>query len=174
MAQWHAMTPSDPAARTRRHPPSSPSPGVRVREAQVEDVPTIVALLADDALGATREDPDDLMPYDAAFARIIGDSSEVLVVAEVDGAVVGTLQLSLLPGLSRRGALRAQVEGVRVAADVRGAGVGEQLVRWAEERARAEGCVLVQLTSDASRVDAHRFYERLGYAASHVGMKKSL
>lgn len=124
--------------------------GVTIREAMVEDVPVVVALLAADALGASREDPTDLMPYDAAFARIADDPSEVLVVAEVGGEVVGTLQFSFLPGLSRGGALRAQV-GVRVAADLPGTGFGKALLRWAEERAKGEGCALLQLTSDASR-----------------------
>lgn len=147
---------------------------VEIREARVEDVPAIVALLADDPLGAGREDPADLMPYDAAFARIAADPSEVLLVAAAGDTVVGTLQLSLLPSLSRRGALRAQLEGVRVAADVRGGGVGEALVAAAVARAEAAGCVLVQLTSDATRTDARRFYERLGFTASHVGFKRAL
>lgn len=163
------MTSADPAAGT----PLVPL-GVTIREARVEDVPAIVALLADDPLGASREDPADLMPYGAAFGRIAGDPSEVLVVAEVDGDVVGTLQLSFLPGLSRGGALRAQVEGVRVAADLRGTGLGEGLVRWAMARAEEEGCVLAQLTSDRTRTDAHRFYERLGFTASHTGFKRPL
>lgn len=134
----------------------------------------IVALLADDELGSAREEPADLMPYDATFARIAGDPSEVLVVADVGADVLGTLQLSLIPGLSRRGALRGQVEGVRVAADLRGTGLGEQMVRWAVDRAKGEGCDLVQLTSDKARTDAHRFYERLGFTPSHLGYKRTL
>ena len=164
------MTPSP----EQTEQPRDPAGGVVVREAALEDVPRIVAMLVDDSLGQSREDPDDLAPYDAAFVRIAGDPGEVLVVAELDGQVVGTLQLSVLPSLSRRGALRGQLEGVRVAAHMRGAGVGEQLVRWALERARAEGCELVQLTSDSSRTGARRFYERLGFTASHVGMKLAL
>ncbi len=170
VAGWPLMTPSP----EQTEQPRDPAGGVVVREAALEDVPTIVAMLVDDPLGQSREDPADLAPYDAAFVRIAGDPGEVLVVAELDGQVVGTLQLSVLPSLSRRGALRGQLEGVRVAADMRGAGVGEQLVRWALERARAEGCELVQLTSDSSRTGARRFYERLGFTASHVGMKLAL
>lgn len=144
---------------------------IRIRPATESDVPAIVGLLADDEIGAGRESPHDLAPYRAAFAAIDADASETLVVAERDGAVVGTLQLSMLPGLSRRGALRAQVEGVRVASSARGGGLGETLLRWAVDEARARGCVLVQLTSDKQRTDAHRFYRRLGFTATHEGYK---
>jgi GNAT superfamily N-acetyltransferase len=147
---------------------------VTIRRAVAGDVPAIVGMLADDPLGATREDPADPGPYRAAFERIDADPSELLLVAEVGGEVAGTLQLSLLPGLARRGALRAQLEAVRVASGRRGAGVGEHLVRHAVDEARRRGAVLVQLTSDRSRHDAHRFYERLGFAATHDGFKLPL
>lgn len=145
-----------------------------IRRAWKDDLAAIVAMLADDPLGATRESPDDPAAYADAFARLDADPSEVLVVAEREGEVVGTLQLSLLPGLARRGALRAQVEAVRVRADARGDGLGARLLTWAEDEARARGCVLLQLTSDRTRDDAHRFYANLGYEATHVGFKKRL
>ena len=144
---------------------------MRIRRATREDVPAIVALLADDHLGAQRESPDDLEPYLAAFAVLDADPHQLLVVADRDGTVVGTAQLSLLAGLSRRGATRAQIEGVRVAATERGTGLGTTLIEWAVNEARARGCTVVQLTSDKSRVDAHRFYERLGFEATHEGFK---
>ncbi|MCP2259183.1 Ribosomal protein S18 acetylase RimI [Streptoalloteichus tenebrarius] len=147
---------------------------VSIRPATVEDVPEIVALLADDPLGATRESPDDLAPYLTAFAALETDPHQVLVVAEREGRVVGTLQLTFIAGLSHRGATRAQIEGVRVRGTERGGGLGGELVRWAVEEARAAGCAIVQLTSDRTRVDAHRFYERLGFQASHVGFKMTL
>lgn len=147
---------------------------MRIRTAMREDVPAIVALLADDPLGAQRESLEDLEPYLRAFAVLDADPHQVLVVADRDGVVVGTAQLSLLHGLSRRGATRAQIEGVRVAASERGSGLGTTLIEWAVGEARARGCALVQLTSDKSRVDAHRFYERLGFEATHEGFKLAL
>ena len=147
--------------------------GVVLRRAVAADLPAIVALLADDPLGATREGADPA-PYEAAFTAVDADPAHLLVVADDDGAAVGTLQLSFLPGLSRGGALRAQVEGVRVAASGRGRGLGEAMLRWCAEEARRRGAVLVQLTTDSRRPDAHRFYERLGFVASHVGMKLEL
>lgn len=147
---------------------------VSLRRATAEDVPAIVALLTDDEVGSTREVPEDLATYQRSFAAVDADASELLAVAERDGQVVGTLQVSFLPGLSRHGALRAQVEGVRVAKDARGSGIGEVMVRWAIEQARSRGCVLVQLTSDKARTDAHRFYDRLGFTATHQGYKLPL
>jgi ribosomal protein S18 acetylase RimI-like enzyme len=147
---------------------------VIIRRATAEDVPAIVALLADDELGARRESPDDLAPYLRAFEAVDAAGHELLAVAERDGEVVGTLQLTVLRGLSRAGATRAQVEGVRVASSARGQGLGEELMRWAIEEARARGCVVVQFTSDKTRVDAHRFYRRLGFAQSHEGFKLAL
>ena len=142
-----------------------------VREARRGDIAAIVALLADDPLGQSREDPADMAAYDRAFDEMAAQQGNLLLVAERDGAIVGCLQLTVIPGLSRRGMRRAQIDGVRVAASCRGAGLGEALVRHAVERARAGGCGLVQLTTDRSRGDAHRFYERLGFAATHLGMK---
>jgi GNAT superfamily N-acetyltransferase len=147
---------------------------LEIRPATEGDVPAIVHMLADDPLGATRESPDDLSPYLAALKRLAGDPHQHLVVAVRDGRVVGTLQLTLIPGLSRKGATRSLIEGVRIHADERGSGLGTRLIEWAVDRSRREGCQLVQLTSDATRTDAHRFYERLGFTASHVGFKLTL
>jgi GNAT superfamily N-acetyltransferase len=144
---------------------------VRIRRATEEDVPAIVAMLADDALGATRESPDDLTPYRKAFQDIDADPNQFLAVADRDGEVVGTLQLTYLPGLSRKGGTRAQIEAVRVRATERGTGLGSQLIAWAVDQARQRGCILVQLTTDTARTDAHRFYEQLGFTASHLGFK---
>nr|WP_051806862.1 GNAT family N-acetyltransferase [Streptomyces sp. NRRL F-2664] len=128
-------------------------------------------MLADDPLGATRESPEDLTPYRTALQRLTGDPHQHLVVAVRAGRVVGTLQLTIVPGLSRKGATRSVIEGVRVHADERGSGLGTRFIEWAIEKSRAEACTLVQLTSDVTRTDAHRFYERLGFTASHVGFK---
>ena len=147
---------------------------VDFRRATAADVPAIVAMLADDPLGATRENPADLSAYLAAFDRIDGDPNQVLVVADRNGEVVGTLQLTFLHGLSRQGATRAQIEAVRVRADARSEGLGGRLIEWAIDESRRRGCQLVQLTSDGSRAGAHRFYERLGFTGSHVGYKLTL
>ncbi|GAA2486841.1 GNAT family N-acetyltransferase [Streptomyces gobitricini] len=147
---------------------------LEIRPAAPADIPAIVAMLADDPLGAQRESPDDLAPYTAAFERLVGDPHQHLVVAVRAERVVGTLQLTIIPGLSRRGATRSIVEGVRVRADERGSGLGTWLIEWAIAESRRQRCQMVQLTSDATRTDAHRFYERLGFEASHVGFKMSL
>ncbi|WP_371788384.1 GNAT family N-acetyltransferase [Streptomyces griseoaurantiacus] len=147
---------------------------LEIRPATEDDVPAIVDMLADDPLGAARESPDDLSPYLAALKRLSGDPHQHLVVAVQDGRVVGTLQLTLIPGLSRKGATRSIIEAVRIHADARGGGLGSRLIEWAVDQSQREGCQLVQLTSDASRTDAHRFYERLGFTASHVGFKLAL
>jgi GNAT superfamily N-acetyltransferase len=144
-----------------------------IRRATRADVPGIVAMLADDELGAARERPGD-PAYLAAFDAVAADPNQLLVVADVDGTPVGTLQLTFIPGLSRQGAVRAQIEAVRIRSDQRGGGLGGQLIGWAIEAARQRGCALVQLTTDASRTDAHRFYQRLGFQPSHVGMKLTL
>ena len=141
-----------------------------IRRATAADVGAVVAMLADDPLGAGRESPGD-PAYAAAFAQIDADPRQYLAVAVSGGEVVGTLQLTFIPGLSRRGATRALIEAVRVRADQRGSGLGRRLAEWAIETSRARGAALVQLTTDASRADAHRFYERLGFQATHVGMK---
>ncbi|MGW5673860.1 N-acetyltransferase family protein [Streptomyces sp. NPDC003860] len=147
---------------------------LEIRPAATTDIPAIVAMLADDPLGAQRESPDDLAPYRTAFERLAADPHQHLMVAVREGRVVGTLQLTVIPGLSRRGATRSVIEGVRVHADERGSGLGSRLIEWAVEESRRLECQLVQLTSDATRKDAHRFYERLGFEASHVGFKLSL
>ena len=144
-----------------------------IRDARRADVPAIVAMLADDVLGAAREgDLHDA--YWAAFERVAADPGNRIIVAELDWRVAATLQLTLIPGLSRHGMLRAQVEAVRVAASERGHGVGQALIGWAINEARAAGCGLVQLTSDKRRPDAIRFYESLGFATTHEGLKLSL
>ncbi|GAX54159.1 GNAT family N-acetyltransferase [Streptomyces olivochromogenes] len=147
---------------------------LEIRPAASDDVPAIVAMLADDPLGAQRESPDDLTPYLAALERLSADPNQHLVVAVREGHVVGTLQLTVLPGLSRKGATRSLIEGVRVHSDERGSGLGTRFIEWAIEESRRQGCQLVELTSDATRTDAHRFYERLGFTASHVGFKLAL
>ncbi|MFD5743786.1 GNAT family N-acetyltransferase [Streptomyces massasporeus] len=147
---------------------------LEIRAAVADDVPAIVAMLADDPLGAQRESPDDLAPYLSALERLSADPNQRLVVAVREGRVVGTLQLTIVPGLSRRGATRSIVEGVRIHADERGSGLGTELIEWAIEESRGQGCQLVQLTSDKTRADAHRFYERLGFTASHTGFKLQL
>ncbi|WP_240979761.1 GNAT family N-acetyltransferase [Streptomyces sp. HNM0574] len=131
-------------------------------------------MLADDHLGALRETPDEPAAYLAAFERIAADPNQHLMVAELDGRTVGTLQLTVIPGLSRQGASRALIEAVRVHADVRAGGLGTRMFEWCVEEARRLGCSVLQLTSDATRIDAHRFYERLGFEASHLGFKMLL
>lgn len=151
-------------------------PQAYFREAKRDDVPAIVELLADDPLGSTRETPGPELPeaYWAAYEAISRDPNNILVVAEVDGKIAATLQLTFIPGLTYTGAERAQIEGVRVAADVRGRGVGQALIGWAVERARERGCRVVQLTTDRQRPAAIRFYQKIGFRPSHMGMKYHL
>ncbi|MCA1390375.1 GNAT family N-acetyltransferase [Bradyrhizobium sp. IC3123] len=145
---------------------------VSIRPARREDVAAIVAMLADDHLGRARERVEDPLPssYYDAFARIARDPNLTLVVAESEGRVVGCLQLAILPGLSSQGGSRGLLEDVRVATECRSRGIGEQLVQWAVTEAKARGCNLVELLTHQTRVDAQRFYKRLGFTASHVGM----
>ncbi|MYQ81127.1 GNAT family acetyltransferase [Streptomyces sp. CB01249] len=147
---------------------------LEIRRATADDLAEIVALLADDPLGAQRESPGDLAPYRAALRRLADDPNQHMMVAVREERVVGTLQLTVIPGLSRRGSTRSVIEGVRIHADERGSGLGTRLIQWAVDESRRQGCQLVQLTSDTSRTDAHRFYERLGFVASHVGFKLAL
>ncbi|WP_371670317.1 GNAT family N-acetyltransferase [Streptomyces sp. NBC_00289] len=147
---------------------------LEIRPATKDDIAAIVAMLANDPLGAQRESPDDLTPYLAALERLSSDPNQHLVVAVRAGRVVGTLQLTVIPGLSRRGSTRSVIEGVRIHTDERGSGLGTLFIEWAVDESRRQGCQLVQLTSDATRTDAHRFYERLGFTASHVGFKLQL
>jgi GNAT superfamily N-acetyltransferase len=152
------------------------STSVTLRRARRADVPELVALITDDPVAQERGDlpGGELTPYLAAFDAVDADAGELLVVADRDGAVVGTLQLSILPGLARRGATRAQIEAVRVREDQRSEGLGRAMMRWAIAEAQRRGCGVVQLTSDNARVGAHRFYERLGFVASHIGYKLQL
>ena len=147
---------------------------IEIRSAVTSDIPAIVGMLADDKLGASRESPHDLTPYQVAFARLEKDPNQFLMVAVRNGTVIGTFQLTVIPGLSRRGSIRAVIEGIRVHSSARGEGIGEQMIRWAIEESRRQGCQLVQLTSDKTRPEAHRFYERLGFVDSHVGFKLQL
>lgn len=145
-----------------------------IERATESDVPGLVALLTDDAIGATRESAD-LAPYSEAFREIDADPRHYLAAVRDDtGALVATLQLTLIPGLARAGAKRLQVEAFRVATSTRGTGLGTALMEWAAARGEAHGACLVQLTSDKQRLDAHRFYEGLGYTATHEGFKRSL
>ncbi|MCK1737435.1 GNAT family N-acetyltransferase [Bradyrhizobium sp. 138] len=145
---------------------------VSIRRARRDDVPAIVAMLADDHLGRARERVEDPLPavYYDAFARVERDSNLTLVVAEIEGRVVGCLQLAVLSGISSQGGMRGLLEDVRVATDCRSRGIGERLVQWAIAEAKARGCNLVELLTHQTRVDAQRFYKRLGFTASHVGM----
>src|ERR1700761_4201372 len=143
-----------------------------LRPARREDVAAVIAMLADDHLGRARERLEEPLPqiYYDAFARLSVDPNIQLMVAEEGGKVVGCLQLCILPGLSSQGASRGLIEDVRVASDRRSRGIGEQLVQSAVGEAKARGCKLVELLTHHTRVDAQRFYERLGFSRSHVGM----
>lgn len=144
------------------------------RPATKADVPIIVQLLANDPLGKLREDFRDPLPesYYRAFERIVADPNQELVVAEdATGEIIGTLQLTFIPYLTYQGGIRAQIEAVRIREDQRGKGLGEQLFRWAIERAKTRGAHVLQLTTDKQRPAAKRFYEKLGFVASHEGMK---
>jgi len=149
---------------------------ITIRPATREDVPVIVRLLADDALGSRRELLEDPVApvYLRAFDEMADQPANELLVAVKGDEVIGCLQLTIITGLSRRGIRRAQLEGVRVSSQHRGEKVGEQLIQYAIARARVAGCGLVQLTSDVSRLDARRFYEKLGFKATHIGMKLPL
>ncbi|QKW40996.1 GNAT family N-acetyltransferase [Actinomadura sp. NAK00032] len=146
------------------------------REATAADLPQIVRLLADDPLGSTRETPGEEIPeaYFTAFAAIEKDPNNTVLVAEVAGELAGTLQLTFIPGLTYTGGERAQIEGVRIAAEQRGRGVGQLMIDYAIDRARARGCRVVQLTTDRQRPDAIRFYQKMGFRPSHMGMKYHL
>jgi GNAT superfamily N-acetyltransferase len=146
---------------------------ITMRRARREDVPAIVAMLADDHLGRQRERLEGPFPeaYMEAFDAIDEDPRNVLAVAEnADGAVIGALQLTFIPGLSYRGAERALVESVRVAGPLRGRGVGSRMLQWAIDEARRRGCRMIRLSTHQSRTDAQRFYKSLGFVDSHVGM----
>jgi GNAT superfamily N-acetyltransferase len=151
---------------------------VTVRRARRDDVAGLAALVGADPVSAARGDSGegDLTDYEEAFAAIDADEHQLLVVVVREGSdvPVATLQRTLIPGFARRGGWRAELEAVHVAEELRGRGLGARLVGWAVAEARARGCILVQLTSSTERTHAHRFYERLGFAASHVGFKLAL
>lgn len=142
-----------------------------IRRATADDLPTLVAMLADDPLGAARENVENLAPYQRALAAIDADPNQYQGVAERDGETVGMMQLTLIPGLSYQGSSRLLVEGVRVRTDLRSAGIGAAMMRWAIDYASEHRCRMVELTTNAQRTDAHRFYERLGFVRSHHGYK---
>ncbi|WP_246868549.1 GNAT family N-acetyltransferase [Saccharopolyspora sp. ASAGF58] len=146
-----------------------------LRRATADDLGPIVELLAADQLGATRESAAELEPYRRAFEAIDADPAHLLLVAATPGGqVVATMQLTFIPGLARRGALRAQIEAVRVHEQHRSHGLGREIFEWAIAESSGRGCTLVQLTTDKKRSDAHRFYDRLGFEASHEGYKLRL
>jgi GNAT superfamily N-acetyltransferase len=145
-----------------------------IRPARQEDLAALVMLYGDDDIGVSRELAEPDSAYRDAFDAIQSDPNHMLLVGEAEGQVVATLLLSFLPGLSHHGAWRAQIEAMRVARHLRGQGVGRALLDWSVEEARRRGCTLVQLTSDRRRADAHRFYERAGFDATHLGFKLSL
>ena len=151
-------------------------PNVTFRDATFADLPAIVALLAEDTLGEKREDPS--LPLDPAYERafhiITANPDQRQIVAEQDGVIIATMQLTFIPGIAFRGVWRGQIEAVRVAARLRGQGIGATMIEWGVEQFRARDCRMVQLTSDKSRGAAHRFYERLGWARSHEGFKINL
>jgi GNAT superfamily N-acetyltransferase len=146
------------------------------RKAIEKDVPAIVAMLADDVLGASRETTgaENTQQYLSAFRAIDADANQFLLVVEDGVQIVGTLQLTFIPGLSRGGQKRGLIEAVRVASDRRGEKIGEVMIAWALEKCRRESCGIVQLTTDKSRTEAHRFYDRLGFEPSHIGYKMML
>jgi GNAT superfamily N-acetyltransferase len=149
---------------------------VVLRRAERDDVAALVSMITSDSIAHARGDAPgaDLQPYLDAFAAIDSDPAQLLIVADRDGEAVGTLQLSFIPGLARRGALRAQIEAVRVRDDQRGLGLGAAMLRWSVAEARLRGCALVQLTSDRKRPAAHEFYRKLGFTPTHVGFKLDL
>lgn len=149
---------------------------VQFRPARREDLPDIVRMLADDELGSQRERCEDPLPesYHTAFEQINSDPNHQLIVAEFDGKVIGTLHLMFLPSISYQGQLRAQVESVRVDREYQNRGIGSEMMKWTMGRAKERGAHMIQLTSHKSRQDAHRFYERLGFKGSHLGMKRNL
>lgn len=149
---------------------------IAFRRARSADLSAIIALLADDPIGRLREDTTapPIAAYVTAFAAIEADPNQLLAVATEGDRVIGTLQITFIPGLARKGAWRGQIEAVRIAADRRGTGLGRRAFDWAIAECRARGCGLVQLTTDRDRPEAHRFYEQLGFTASHLGYKKAL
>ena len=152
------------------------SPTPLFRAATEADLPAIIAMLADDALGAAREDvsPEGRVPYLAAFRELTADPNQMLVIADVDGEAVGTCQITFIAGISQKGMKRGLIEGVRIASSQRGSGLGRKMIGFAIEECRRRGCRVVQLTSNKNRTDAIRFYQSLGFEVSHEGLKLSL
>jgi ribosomal protein S18 acetylase RimI-like enzyme len=151
-------------------------PDIRFRLAKRADLPSVVRLLADDDLGSHRERYEDPLPqaYYSAFEQIQSDPNHELIVAERNGEVIGTLHLIFLPSISYQGGLRAQIESVRVDKQFQSRRIGSAMMQWSMQRAKQRGAHLVQLTTHKTREDAHRFYERLGFKGTHLGMKLSL
>jgi ribosomal protein S18 acetylase RimI-like enzyme len=149
---------------------------LHLRFATVHDLPDIVKMLADDFLGGTRENAEESNSarYHHAFQEIENDTNNELVVAELDGKIVGTFQLTFTPSLSFQGGKRCTVESVRVDSNLRGQGIGREMMLWAIERAKEKGCVSMQLTTHKERENAHRFYRNLGFESTHLGMKIKL
>jgi len=146
-----------------------------MRDAREDDLPAIVVMLVQDQIGGADDADLPLDPaYLEAFRAIDASPDQLLMVAEFAGRIVGTMQLTFIPGLLMRGAWRGQIEAVRIDSSVRGQGLGSRMIDWAVERCRERGCKLVQLTSNNARTDAHRFYERLGWSKSHAGFKLML
>lgn len=143
------------------------------RNATAADLPFIIALIVEDSVIQTDDDPADAghAEYVDALAEITADPNEEMIIVDEDGVAVGCFQLSYLPGLMRRGMKRGQIEVVHVAETHRNRGIGGEMMRWAVERCRQNNCSMVQLTSNKKRTDAHRFYERLGFLKSHEGFK---
>lgn len=162
-------------ALTLPFPIDSRAGAATLRRASSDDTDAVITLLSDDPISASRGDVasiEDRPAYASALEGILADPSNDLLVVELDGAVIATLQLTSIPGMARRGARRLLVEAVRVRSDLRSSGIGSAVMRWvSDDAAPALGSAMVQLTSDAARTDAHRFYERLGYVGSHVGFK---
>ena len=146
---------------------------LKARKMQKADLGVVVSLLADDELGQSREDKAKVVHIDylRAFEQIDSDVNQYAAIFEINGEPVGCLQITFIPGLSRRGSLRGQIEGVRVARDFRGRGYGTRMIAWAIEECRDRGCRMVQLTSDKKRENAIQFYEKLGFVRSHEGFK---
>lgn len=149
---------------------------LNLRQATFVDLPEIVRMLADDFLGKQRERYEYPLPesYIRAFREIEADPNNELIVAEINGAVVGTMQITFTPSISFQGGRRSTVESVRVDGAYRGQGIGREMMLWAIERAKSKNCISMQLTTNADRTDAHRFYENLGFEKSHFGMKLKL
>lgn len=149
---------------------------MRIRKARRSDLQPIISLLADDEFGQARELRSDHpgVEYATAFEAIAADPHQLLAVMEDNNAIIGTLQLTFIPGLARRGAMRGLIEAVRIARARRSEGLGEKLIDWAIAQCRAHGCAIVQLTTDRRRTDAHRFYEKRGFQPTHIGFKLAI